>query len=101
MVAPSKLHAARTARDRKTRIRLMAETMRHHASGPEDACTLRHLFAAGFTEAEIETYRDDARAMMRATPPVVVAASAARMEGQRLVQLARKIRKRAEAGGRA
>lgn len=100
MVAPSKLAAAKSAQQAKHRTRLMAQTMRHHASGPEEGCTRAHLQAAGFTEAEIEAYRDDACHLMRGTPPVVLASSLARQEGARLVEQAKVIRARVARGTR-
>lgn len=95
MTAPSQLHAARIAPDRATRTRLMAETMRHHEAGPEGACTFAHLMAAGFTPAEVETYRDDARALLSGRRPIVLAKPPGRAEGRALVRQAQAIRQRA------
>lgn len=98
MTAPSLLQAARTAPDRAARTRLMAETMQHHQSGPEGACTFGHLMAAGFTPAEVEIYRDDARALLSGRRLIVLAKPPGRAEGRALVRQAQAIRK--HAGGR-
>ena len=94
MTAPSLIRAAKAAPDRATRISLMAETMRRHQSGPEEACTFHHLAAAGFTSAEIEAYRDEARAILSGRPAIVLAAPPGRMEGEQLVKAARAVRRR-------
>lgn len=94
MTAPSLIRAAQAAPDRTTRINLMAETMRLHRHGPEEACTFHHLTAAGFTSAEIEAYRDEARAILSGRPAVVLAAPPGRMEGEQLVKAARAVRRR-------
>ncbi|CAO4162677.1 Transcriptional regulator [Methylorubrum populi] len=94
MTAPSKIRAAQAAPDRATRIRLMADTMRRHEAGPEGACTFSHLAAAGFTQAEIEAYRDDARAILSDRPSVRLAAPAGRQQGKALVRAAIAIRRR-------
>lgn len=93
-ISPSRLAAAQAAPDRAQRVRKMAAVMHHHASG-DGACTSHHLRAAGFTEAEIRTYADDARALLsgrRAAPP-----SPAQQEAARLVRKARAIRRRQKA----
>lgn len=94
MTAPSLLRAARSAPDREDRIRLMAETMRMHRAGPEEACTFQHLMAAGFTGAEVEAYRDDARALLSGRPALMLAEPIGRREGNALVRAARAVRKR-------
>lgn len=94
MTAPSLIRAAKAAPDRNTRINLMAETMRRHRHGPEDGCTFHHLAAAGFTSAEIEAYRDDARAILSGRPVVVLAAPPVRKDGEQLVKAARAVRRR-------
>ena len=97
MTAPSKLRAAQAAPDRAARVRRMADLMRHHQNGPEGACTYRHLYAAGFTEAEIEAYRDDARALLSNRAAIRLAPAPGRMEGRQLVRAAIAIRRRKEA----
>lgn len=68
MAAPSLIAAARRAPDRLDRIHLLADVMVRHREGPEGACMYRHLYAEGFTEAEIEAYRDDARGVIENRP---------------------------------
>lgn len=97
MTAPSLIRAARAAPDRHARIRLMAETMRLHRAGPEEACTFHHLTAAGFTTAEVEAYRDDARAILSDRPRITLAPIPGRMEGDALVRVARRVRRRLDA----
>ncbi|WP_375408556.1 hypothetical protein [uncultured Methylobacterium sp.] len=99
MTAPSLIHAARRAPDRRERILLMAEAMRYHAHGPEGACTFGHLCAAGFTEAEIHTYRDDARAVLVGKPSPLRTTPPGRVMAQGMAKKARSIRQRIE--GRA
>ena len=94
MTSPSLVRAARMAPDRERRVKLMADTMRRHAHGPEGACTFRHLTAAGFTEAEIEAYRDEARGILSNRPRIVLAPPPGRMEGHQLVKAARAVRRR-------
>jgi len=94
VTAPSLLRAAQAAPDRKARIRLMADTMRHHEAGPEGACTFHHLMAAGFTAAEVEAYRDDAKHLLSGRPVLVLAEPPGRREGNALVRVARALRKR-------
>ncbi|KQP36671.1 hypothetical protein [Methylobacterium sp. Leaf100] len=106
MTAPSLIRAALAAPDRAERTRLMADTMRHHEAGPEGACTFHHLMARGFSPAEVEAYRDDARALCTGRPAIVLAAPPGRREGQALVRVARALRKRQaatqqQAGGAA
>jgi hypothetical protein len=48
------------------KIRAMAGIMARHAAG-DGACTIDHLRAAGFSEAEIGLYRDAASALARRT----------------------------------
>jgi len=93
MASPSQLFAARTAPDRRERTRRMAETMRE-AAAVDGSCDRNALRAEGFTEAEIVSYADDARAILSDRPnanrPVV---SAGRREGEALVRIARRIRR--------
>lgn len=97
MTAPSLIRAAKLAPDRKARITLMAETMRTREAGPEGACTFVHLMAAGFTPAEVEAYRDDARAILSGRRIVKLAPSPARVEGRALVRQAKEMRRKAGA----
>ncbi len=53
---------ARTA----DKLRAMAGVMARHAAG-DGACTLEHLRAAGFTQAEIAAWRDAAAALATRT----------------------------------
>ncbi|GJD92872.1 hypothetical protein [Methylobacterium iners] len=96
MTAPSLILAARHAPDRRQRILLMAETMRDHAWGPEGACTDAHLRAAGFTEGEIATYPDDARAVLVGKPSPLRTVPAGRLNALALAKKARSIRSRIE-----
>ena len=46
----------------------MVRVMEERTTGPEEACTIAHLFQAGFTEAQVAAYRDPARALMQGLP---------------------------------
>lgn len=95
MIATAKLHCARRASDRWARIRLMAEVMRDNADGPDGSCRFGHLCAAGFTEAEIRVYADEARAILSGRPGAGMSVpSPARAEAKRLVSKAKRIRAR-------
>jgi hypothetical protein len=96
MTAPSLLLAARHAPDRRERILYMAETMRDLAYGPGGACTFPDLCAAGFTEAEIVAYRDDARAAIAGRPSPLRTTPIGRLKGLAMVKTARAIRRRIE-----
>lgn len=93
MAAPSKIDAARTAPDRRARIATMASIMRDTAD-THGSCDRPHLRAAGFTEAEIEAYADDAREILSDRKGTKVL-TPTRAEGRRLVARARAIRARA------
>jgi hypothetical protein len=81
------------APDRRQRIERMAETMRERAA-VDGGCDRNHLRAEGFTEAEIVTYADDARAILSDRPQANrPALSPGKREGLALVKLARRIRK--------
>ncbi|GJD51117.1 hypothetical protein OPKNFCMD_3868 [Methylobacterium crusticola] len=95
MAAPSKVLAAKTAPDRQDRITRMAAVMQHHQSG-DGACTFAHLAAAGFSEAEIEAYRDAAREQLSGRP-IAITLPAGRVEGLALVRHARAVRARRNA----
>jgi len=73
----------------------MARTMRRREAD-FGACTREHLFADGFTMAEIIAYADDARAILsgRRPAPVSPVARKARREGKRLVAKAKAVRAR-------
>lgn len=94
MVSPSRLNAARKVSDRMARIQTMAEVMRECAAA-HGACETQHLRAAGFTQAEIYAYADDAREILSGRPRAAcVAVSPARKEGIALVREAQRIRRR-------
>lgn len=93
MPKPSHVEAARTVSDRIARVRAMADTM-HDSAAAHGACERQHLRAAGFTEAEITAYADDARAILSGRPHAGRAVvPAGRREGLALVKLARHIRR--------
>src|ERR1700712_4615346 len=68
MPSPSLVHAARSAPDALHHVIRMAEVMRDRKNGPEEACTVVHLFQAGFTEVQVHAFRDPARALMQGQP---------------------------------
>ncbi len=67
MPTQSQIRAAQVATNRHARVRLMAEVMEARESA-HGACTYADLCAAGFSEAEIEAYRDDARGRSLGSP---------------------------------
>jgi hypothetical protein len=88
------MEAARKVPDRMARIRTMAEVMRECAAA-HGACETQHLRAAGFTQAEIYAYADDARAILSGRPKAACfVISPARKEGLALVREAQRIRRR-------
>jgi hypothetical protein len=94
MVSPSQMDAARKVPDRSARIQAMVEVMRDCAAA-HGACQTSHLRAAGFTEAEIYTYADDARAILSGRPNAGRAIlSRGRKDGLALVREAQRIRRR-------
>lgn len=93
MPSPSQVRAAHAATNRADRIRLMAEIMRNQESA-HGACTYADLCAAGFSEAEIDAYRDDARREIAGLAPSAATLPAGRIEGHQLVAEARAIRAR-------
>ncbi|WP_018261322.1 hypothetical protein [Methylobacterium sp. WSM2598] len=95
MAAPSKVAAALSAPDRLDRIAHMARVMRERKAA-DGACTFAHLAAAGFSEAEIEAYRDDARQILSGRP-IPITLPAGRIEGLALVRQAQVVRARREA----
>ncbi|WP_404291492.1 hypothetical protein ACD578_05255 [Microvirga sp. RSM25] len=75
----------------------MAQVMREREAA-DGACQSNHLRAAGFTEAEIWAYADDARALLSGRKlPARIPPSAARRESTILIAQARKIRGRIHA----
>ncbi|MGX9980335.1 hypothetical protein [Methylobacterium fujisawaense] len=68
MTSPSMIHAARRAPDALEHVIRMVRVIQERMSGPEEACTIVHLFQAGFTEAQVQAYRDPARALMQGLP---------------------------------
>jgi hypothetical protein len=94
MVSPSRLDAARKVPDRNTRIQTMVEIMRDCAAA-HGACQMVHLRAAGFTEAEIHAYADEARAILSGRPHAGrETISLGRKEGLVLVRKAQRVRRR-------
>ena len=93
MSAPFLVSAARRAPDRLERITLMANLMIEHRLGPEEACTYRHLYAGGLTEAEVEAYRDDARAMIEGKPSALRTARPETRRCRAMIEAAQAIRR--------
>ena len=95
MIPTSLINAARRVADRWARVQLMAQVMRDNAAGPDGACRFGHLAAAGFTEAEIRAYADDARAILSGRPGAgLPIPSPAKSEARRLVAKAKRVRAR-------
>ncbi|APT31899.1 hypothetical protein MCBMB27_02608 [Methylobacterium phyllosphaerae] len=97
MPSPSQVRAARAAENRITRVLLMAEVMQRQEAS-SGACTYADLCAAGFAEAEIEAYRDDARRLIGGLDHVPEILPPGRVEGRMLVAQAQAIRARRESG---
>lgn len=93
MSSPSQIRAAHAAENRAVRVQLMAEVMRQQETS-HGACTYGDLCAAGFAEAEIEAYRDDARRLISALDHVPMILPPGRVEGRILVAQAQAIRAR-------
>ena len=91
--SPSQLEAARKAPDRQARTNLMADTMREREAS-DGACQSSHLRAAGFTDAEIWAYADDARAILSGRKPARRAVSPGRKIGKAMAEAANIIRAR-------
>ena len=68
MIASSLIRLARTAPDARVQVFRMARVMAERKRGPEGACTIVHLFQAGFTEAQVVACRDPARALLQGLP---------------------------------
>ena len=94
MPSPSLITAAKRAPDARVQILRMAELMRHHKEGIGESCTALHLYQAGFTEAEVIAYRDDARAALRGKPSANRWTPPDRLKGMLLVKKAREIQER-------
>ena len=92
MPAPSLVHAARRAPDARNQVFRMAKVMSERKNGPEGACTVVHLFQAGFTEAEVHAYRDPARALLRGLPLGLTTEPPGRREAEAAVEAIREIR---------
>ena len=94
MPSPSLIAAARRDPDARAQISRMAQVMRHHQEGVEGCCTFLHLLQAGYTEAEIHAWRDDARAYIRGKPSANRWTSPYRIEAAEFAIEARKIQRR-------
>lgn len=90
MPSPSLIHAARRAPDARAQIFRMARIMSERKNGPEGACTVVHLFQAGYTEAQVHAYRDPARALLQGLP--LVGDPPGRREAEAAVEAVREIR---------
>lgn len=97
MPSPSQVRAAKTAENRIARVLKMAEVMQRQEAS-HGACTYADLCAAGFAEAEIEAYRDDARRLIGGLDHVPEILPPGRVEGKILVAQAQAIRARRESG---
>lgn len=100
MASPSQVRAAQAAENRITRVLLMAEVMQRQEASA-GACTYADLCAAGFAEAEIEAYRDDARRLITGLDLVPEILPPGRVEGKILVAQAQALRARRESGCQA
>lgn len=92
MPSPSLVHAARRAPDARHHVFRMARVMAERRNGPEGACTVVHLFQAGFTEAQVHAYRDPARALLQGLPLGLTTEPPGRREGEAAVEAAWEIR---------
>lgn len=92
MPSPSLVHAARSAPDAGRHVYRMARVMADRKSGPEGACTIVHLFQAGFTEAQVVAYRDPARALLQGLPLGLKTDPPGRREAEAAVEAIREIR---------
>ncbi|WP_267355764.1 MULTISPECIES: hypothetical protein [unclassified Methylobacterium] len=68
MPSPSLVQDARRAPDALDHVIRMVRVMQERITGPEEACTIVHLFQAGFTEVQVHAFRDPARALMQGQP---------------------------------
>lgn len=92
MPSPSLVHAARHAHDAGRHVFRMARVMADRKNGPEGACTVVHLFQAGFTEAQVTAYRDPARALLQGLPLGLTTEPPGRREAEGAVEAVREIR---------
>lgn len=92
MPSPSLVHAARRAPDAPRHVFRMARVMADRMNGPEEACTVVHLFQAGFTEAQVAAYRDPARALLQGLPLGLTTEPPGRREAEAAVEAIREIR---------
>ena len=92
MPSPSLIHAARRAPDAGSHVFRMARVMADRKNGPEGACTVVHLFQAGFTEAQVAAYRDPARALLQGLPLGLTTEPPGRREAEAAVDAVREIR---------
>ncbi|MDH2313075.1 hypothetical protein [Methylobacterium brachiatum] len=92
MPAPSLVHAARKAPDARHQVYRMAKVMSERKNGPEGACTVVHLFQAGFTEAQVLAYRDPARALLQGLPLGLTTEPPGRREAEAAVEAIRELR---------
>lgn len=67
MVAPSLIRAAKQAPDRLERIHRLAAVLVELDAGPSSAL-YKHVYAKGFTEAEVIAYGDAARGVIENRP---------------------------------
>lgn len=82
---------------RELRIRDLAALMRNRGDSPGDGLTVEEARAAGFTLAEIATYRDEAALLARYGAGVSHPPLQRRMCGDELVRQARALRQRRSA----
>ena len=92
MPAPSLIQDARRAPDARRQIYRMARVMADRREGPEGACTVVHLFQAGFTEAQVHAYRDPARALLQGLPLGLTTSPPGRREAEAAVAAIREMR---------
>lgn len=92
MPAPSLVHAARHAPDARCQIFRMAKVMAERRNGPEGACTIVHLFQAGWTEAQVVAYRDPARALLQGLDLGLETSPPGRREAEAAVAAIREMR---------
>lgn len=93
MPSPSQIRAANAEPGRADRVRTMAEVMARQEAA-HGACTFADLCAAGYSEAEIEAYRDDARREIAGLTAAADILPPGRIEGRILVAQARALRAR-------
>lgn len=92
MSVPSLVRAARHAPDARRHVFRMARIMAERRNGPEGACTILHLFQEGFTEAQVQAYRDPARALLQGLPLGLITEPPGRREAQAAVEVIREMR---------